>query len=221
VAAQAAAFLAVTKEGTHAKRNWNFSNYSTFLEWIELNHDPFLNTLDPFSRTRIIGAFTNAYRLGRCSTTTLNTDPKASGTCRNAIDAVAEAYRSNRRCSPCHDSSGKVSKFIADQLKGFKNDDPSTCPQKALTPNILWELLHNDDGPLNPATTHQLTRGAFVFAMRSCKYLTVQGKRRTKWLCLGNLKFIQNKRTVKMLLTDKLFAVSGITPEDPSCMRQH
>jgi hypothetical protein len=98
VAAQAAAFLAVT-EGTHSKRNRHFRDYSTFLELIELEHDPFLNTLNPFSHTRIIGAFTNAYWLGRFSTTP-NTDPQASGTCHDAIDAVAEAYRSNRRYSP-------------------------------------------------------------------------------------------------------------------------
>jgi hypothetical protein len=202
VAAQAAAFLAVT-EGTHSKRNRHFRNYSTFLEWIELDHDPFLDTLDPFSRTHIVGAFTNAYWLGRFSTTS-NTDTRASGTCRDAIDAVAEAYRSNRRCSPCHDSSGKFSKFLLDQLKGYKNDDPSACPQKALTPSILRELSQNDDGPVNRAT-HQLARGAFFFAMRSCEYLTVQGERRTKRLRLGNLKFIRNKRTIS--LDDPLLAL--------------
>jgi hypothetical protein len=193
VAAQAAAFLAVT-EGTHSKQNWHFHNYSTFLEWIELDHGPFLGNLDPFSRTGIIGAFTNAYRLGRFSTTA-NIDTRASGTCRDAINAVAEAYRSNRRCSPCHGSSGNFSKFLSDQLKGYKNDDSSACPQKALTPSILRELCQNDDGSLNRAT-HQLARGAFFFAMRSCEYLTVQGKRRTKRLRLGNLQFIRNKRTV-------------------------
>jgi hypothetical protein len=34
--------------------------------------------------------------------------------------------------------------------------------------------------------------------MRSCEYLTVQGDRRTKRLRLGNLKFIRNKRTVRL-----------------------
>jgi hypothetical protein len=223
VAVQAAAFLAVT-EGTHSKPN--FRNYSTFLEWIELDHDPFLDTLNPFSRTHIVGAFTNAYRLRRFSTT-LNTDTRASGTCRDAIDAVAEAYRSNRRCSPCHDSSGKFSKFLSDQLKGYKNDDPSACPQKALTPSILGELSRNNDSPLNRAT-HQLARGAFFFAMRSCEYLTVQGKRRTKWLRLGNLKFIRNKRSVS--LDDPLLALcdtmmsamrrsSCTVPATPFCAR--
>jgi hypothetical protein len=203
VAAQAAAFHAVT-EGTHSKRNRYFGYYSRFLEWLELDHDPFLDTLEPFSRTRVIGAFADAYRLGRFSPAAVS-DPRASGTCRDAVDAVAEAYRSNRRCSPCHDSSGKFSKFLSDQLKGYKNHDPSARPQKALTPSILRELSRNDDGALNRAT-HQLARGAFFFAMRSCEYLTVPGERRTKRLRLGNLKFIRHKRTVR--LDDPFLALS-------------
>jgi hypothetical protein len=195
VAAQAVAFLAVTK-GTHSKRNRYFGYYSTFLEWLELDHDPFLDNLDPFSRTRVIGAFADAYRFGRFSPTA-GTDPQASGTCRDAVDAVAEAYQSNRRCSSCHDSSGKFSKFLSDQLKGYKNSDPSARPPKALTPSILQELAGNDDGPLNRAT-HQLARGAFFFAMHSCEYLTVTGERRTKRLHLGNLQLLWNKRTVQL-----------------------
>ncbi len=187
MAAQAAAFHAVNK-GTHLKRNRYFRYYFTLLEWLELDHDPFLDNLDPFNRTVVIGAFADAYRLGRFSPSAVS-DPRASGTCRDAIDAVAEAYRSNQRCSPCHDSSGKFSKFLSDQLKGNKNDDRSACPHKALSPSILWELSCKDDGPFNRAT-HQLARGAFFFAMRSCEYLTIQGKRRTKRLCLSNLKFI-------------------------------
>jgi hypothetical protein len=194
VAAQAASFLAVT-EGTHSKRNRYFTYYSTFLEWLELDHDPFLDTLEPFSRVRVIGAFADAYRHGRFSVTQ-RADPRASGTCRDAIDAVAEAYRANRRCSPCHDATGKFSKFLSDQLKGYKNNDPSAKPQKALTPSILRELSRNDDGELNRAT-HQLARGAFFFAMRSCEYLTVTGERRTKRLRLGNIKFIRNHRTLR------------------------
>jgi hypothetical protein len=57
VAAQAAAFLTVTV-GTHSKN-------STFLEWLELDHYPFLDNLNLFSHTHVIGAFADAYRLGR------------------------------------------------------------------------------------------------------------------------------------------------------------
>jgi hypothetical protein len=158
VAAQAAAFLLAVTEGTRSKRNRYFGYYSSFLKWLKLDHDPFLDNLDPFSRTRIIGAFADAYRLGRFSPTA-GTNPRASGTCRDAVDAVAEAYWSHGRCSPCHDSSGKFSKFLSDQLrKGYKNSEPSAGPSKALTLSILRELARNDDGPLNRAT-HQLARG--------------------------------------------------------------
>jgi hypothetical protein len=178
------------------KRNRYFGYYSSFLKWLKLDQNPFLDDLDPFSRTRIIGAFADAYWLGRFSPTA-GTNPRASGTCRDAVDAVAEAYRSNGRCSPCHNSSGKFSKFLLGQLKGYKNSDPSARPPKALTLSILRELARNDDGPLNRAT-HQLARGAFFFAMRSCEYLTITGGRRTKRLRLGNLQFLWNKRTVQL-----------------------
>ncbi len=36
-----------------------------FLKWLELDHDPFLDNLDPFNRTPVIGAFADAYWLGR------------------------------------------------------------------------------------------------------------------------------------------------------------
>jgi hypothetical protein len=99
-----------------------------------------------------------------------------AGTCCDAI---------NR----CHDSSGKFSKFLSDQLKGYKNQDPSTWPQKILTPSVLQELCHNKDGPLNRATQKLAGRVSF-FAMCSCEYLPVPGECRTKRLHLGNLKFM-------------------------------
>jgi hypothetical protein len=116
------------------------------------------------------------------------------------------AYQSNRRCSPCHDSSGKFSKSLSDQLKGYKNSDPSARPSKALTPSILWELARNDAGPPNRAT-HQLAQGAFFFAIRSCEDLTVTGERQTKRLRLGGLQFLRNKRTIQ--LDDPFLALSS------------
>jgi hypothetical protein len=91
---------------------------------------------------------------------------------------VAEAYLSNWRCSPCHNASSKFSKFLSVQLKGHRNNDPSTRPQKAFMPSILRELSKNDNGPLNPLNraTHQLAQGAFFFAMGSCEYPTVTGE---------------------------------------------
>jgi hypothetical protein len=87
VAAQAAAFLAVTK-GTHSKRNWYFWYYSTFLKWLKLDHDPsFLDTLSPFSGICVIGTFADAYWFRRFFPST-GTDPRGSGTCRDNVDAV-------------------------------------------------------------------------------------------------------------------------------------
>jgi len=43
----------------------------------------------------------------------------------------------------------------------------------------------------------ELFIGAFFFAMRSCEYVHVQGKRKTKLLCIRNIRFFQGKRLVK------------------------
>jgi hypothetical protein len=60
-------------------------------------------------------------------------------------------------------------------------------------------------GKLNQAT-HQLARGAFFFAMRSCEYLSVRGERRTKRLRLGNLQFLRNHCVLS--LDDPLLALA-------------
>ena len=192
MAAQAASLLAVT-QGTHQKRSRYFGYYCKFLEWVELPDDPFLTTLLPHERTRLIGAFAHAYRLGRFSTAE-SPDPRASGTVRDAIDAVAEAYRNNGHPSPIHDRNGNFEKVLSAQLKGYKNCDPSVRPQKALAPSLLKEMCKDKNNPLDLAN-HQLCRGAFFFAMRSCEYSSVDGpERRTKRLRCCDIQFYRNKK---------------------------
>jgi hypothetical protein len=77
-------------------------------------------------------------------------------------------------------------------LRGYTNTDRSTKPQKALTPRILRRLVLIDVTPLDRAV-HQLARGAFFFAMRSCEYTETSGERRTKILTLANLRFFRNR----------------------------
>jgi len=42
----------------------------------------------------------------------------------------------------------------------------------------------------------ELFTGAFFFAMRSCEYLKVSGKRRTKLLSLKNIRFFKGRREI-------------------------
>jgi hypothetical protein len=42
----------------------------------------------------------------------------------------------------------------------------------------------------------ELFIGAFFFAMRSCEYLKVTGERKTKLICIKNIRFFQGKRNL-------------------------
>lgn len=53
----------------------------------------------------------------------------------------------------------------------------------------------------------ELATGVFFFAMRSRKYFTVAGERKTKLLCLRNIRFFHHGREIKY--NDPLLSVSN------------
>jgi len=101
--------------------------------------------------------------------------------------------RAADRTNPIHDVSGNLAFILQRQLRGYTNKDASSTPQKAATPRIFRELHRLDATPVDRACS-ELTIGAFFFAMRSCEYLKVSGERRTKMICLENIRFFRNKR---------------------------
>jgi hypothetical protein len=121
-----------------------------------------------------------------------------ASTCTAAISAVDQAFRSNRRRPPGRDETRKLHFFLSRQLRGYANLDPATKGQKALTPRLLRAMAQINDGA-EAIATHHLLRGAFFFGMRFCEYLEVQGPRRTKRLCLKNIRFfIKNDKSSRI-----------------------
>jgi hypothetical protein len=74
----------------------------------------------------------------------------------------------------------------------YKNKDPQQKQQKALPFIVLDKLAKRQVTELDIALG-QLTIGAAFFACRSCEYLTVpkREERRTKLLCLQNIRFFK------------------------------
>jgi hypothetical protein len=76
----------------------------------------------------------------------------------------------------------------------MRNLDPGEKQQKAL-PVCVYRELHriaklssSDDSPLDSAVAWLQTI-AFFWCMRSCEYSNVNGERRTKLLCVRNIRF--------------------------------
>ena len=128
--------------GTNVKLDRAWLRWKQFLTKIELDHDEFLDDLNPQDRVRILGAFAQAIREREFSTSGPN--DLASGTCEEAMDKVAEAFRTNSRRNPRYGDSGTSIKD--DNLKlrfcGYANADPPTKQQKCLTPSFYRHLYN-------------------------------------------------------------------------------
>ena len=171
-------------ERARAWRRWN-----SFLTTMEIQDDPFLTKFEPWTRTLLICAFAQAMREATFSKGNVNS--LAEGTIRTTIDYVAQTFRADNRPDPKVDDGGRLSCILQQQYKGYKNLDGNTKQQKALPLIVLRELAKNKSTVENLALA-QLVIGAFFFAMRSCEYLRTnipEEKRRTKTLCIRNLRF--------------------------------
>ena len=109
--------------------------------------------------------------------------------------------QTNWLLSPIHDKAGCLLHYLLGcQLRGFKNSDPNPTPQKAVSPTVIRAIASTTDTPLDQAIG-QLIVGAFFFAMHSCKYSSVSGKRCTKLLELRNMRFYTNNRELSAAST--------------------
>jgi len=81
------------------------------------------------------------------------------------------------------------------QIRGYKKSDPPEQQQVALTGSIIRESNSLALTKLDKAMSELFT-GAFFFAMRSCEYLKVPGKWRTKLLSLKNIRFFKGRREI-------------------------
>ncbi len=152
-----------------------------------------MENLDEATRIRMLGAFCESVRQGNYTRGRDADNPLLGTTAKEHVEQVAAAFVAADRPDPRLDRFGNHSKLLRRQYKGYENLDRPTKHEKALTAPVfirMWELAET------PKEKHlaRLAIGAFYHAMRSCEYLKVQGERRTKVLCLHNLRFFRGLR---------------------------
>ena len=98
--------------------------------------------------------------------------------------------------NPTHgDGVNTLHPLLTRQFKGMRNLDPGDKQQKAL-PVSVYRKLHaeanNSNLPLDKRVAWLQTL-AYFWCMRSCEYSDTQGERRTKILCVRNLRFFDDQ----------------------------
>ena len=149
-----------------------------------------MDRLNEATRVRMLGAFCESARQGNYTRGRNANNPLLGSTAKEHVEQVAAAFMAADRPDPRLDRFGNHSKLLRRQYKGYENTDRPTQHEKALTAAVfirMWELAET------PKEKHlaRLAIGAFYHAMRSCEYLKVQGERRTKVICLRNLRFFR------------------------------
>ncbi len=192
-AAQSAAEGAVV-QGTNAKQVHAWTRFQRYLGLIGVISDPYLDNFSQFQRSKILSAFAHSLREGQLSDGNTNKTLK-SDSIRAALDHISQAFKLADRPDPRLDRDGKPALFLQRQLRGYRTLDPPIKPQVALTASILRQFYLTSISHFD-RNLCELFIGAFFFAMRSCEYIQVSGPRKTKLLCLHNIKFIRKKKTV-------------------------
>jgi hypothetical protein len=101
---------------------------------------------------------------------------------------VAQAYRHNHFESPIHNRHGQLDPVLALQLRGYADESPRVKQQQALLIEVL-RRARRMNGNDREVAIGQLIVGAFFFAMRSCKYSSVQRKRMTTIVGVDDIQF--------------------------------
>jgi hypothetical protein len=180
-------------QGTKDKERRAWNRWCKDTKCIGFQDDVWLTKLTPEYRTTIFGAFAAALRRRQFSRP--DTTDLASGTVQETLAKLGEVFRANVGYNPTHaPGSETLHPALSRQFKGMKNLDPGEKQQRAL-PVCVYREFHkiayssqSFSLDLDRALA-QLLNLAFFFCMRSCEYSDVQGERRTKLLCVRNLRF--------------------------------
>jgi len=113
--------------------------------------------------------------------------------CTAAVDDVAATFRSHDRTDPRLDSDGDLAFVLYRQFRGYRNFDPATKPQKAITGTVL-RRAHELATTQEDIAIVTLLIAAFFFACRSCEYCTGPGPRKTKIIVIGTVRFFARRR---------------------------
>jgi hypothetical protein len=176
---------------TDAKQTKVWNRWITYLGTANRAHDPFLESLDASEHLQrlkptVISGFAQALRTGQLQTH--GRKSVVAATVQSDIGSLVQTFRDARRKNPTLDSDGKLSTLLSWQYAGFKNFDPPTRRQKAISLRVLKFVRSSAITELDFHTA-DLAIGAFFFACRSCEYLKVKGKRRTKTLRIQDIEF--------------------------------
>ena len=94
--------------------------------------------------------------------------------------------------NPTHGvDSHSLHPLLTRQFKGMRNSDPGEVQQKALPVSVYRELHRQaaESSLVLDDAVAWLQTIAYFWCMRSCEYSDVQGERRTKILCVRNIRF--------------------------------
>lgn len=183
------------------KHSRAFLRWQTFLSSIGIHGDPFLDDLLPHQRTRVVGAFAHAVRSAEFSPN--RNTPLAASTVRDTISALSAAFTAHDRDDPVLNTQGKTHRILQLQFAAYRNNDPATKHQRALTLDFILQVYQEQSTPVD-CCFGPLLLLAFFFAFRSCEYLTVTGTRRTKLLCVQDFRFFLNKTEIPSQDHDQL-----------------
>ncbi len=114
---------------------------------------------------------------------------------RATLDCVAQTHKLADRADPRLDIDGKFAFLLQRQLRGYSSTNPPTTPQVAIKASILRKFYQMSISPADKALC-ELFSGTFFFVMRSCEYVKVSGKQKTKLLTLKNIRFLKGRRTL-------------------------
>jgi hypothetical protein len=106
-------------------------------------------------------------------------------------------FRENGHDDPKRDAKRNVARLLWPQLRSYKKDNPKEVQQKALPVCNLHLILSSKSTELCQAMG-ELAGAAHFWAMRSCENTKVPKaeQRQTKQLCLRNIAFIRDGKTL-------------------------
>jgi hypothetical protein len=146
-----------------------------------------------------------------------------ASTVKDNVGSLVQAFRASRRPDPTRDPDGRLSSLLSRQYAGFKSQDPPPKREKAISLRVLKFMKQSAITDLDHHTADLAICCAFFFACRSCKYLKVQGPRRTKTLRKGDIQFRRGRSilphnspdlhladTVAILFRDQKNRVKGV-----------
>jgi hypothetical protein len=141
-----------------------------------------------------------------------------AGTVRETASHLATLFWRNHQPSPLHgEGSTHYHPMIAELFQAYKNVDPPTVKQKAITPKLL-RYMYTSAGGGNVSTndlvtfvTAELAIIGFFWAMQSCKNTTPPLPGRTKLIQLWGIVFRTDEGKIIPHTSKRLHLAARIT----------